>query len=239
MTTASLWKMIVPHQALQQFFSMGIHEWLDSNLRMTHLLPGSSIPWCTYLLRSFGRFGNARILSIFFYIDTPNIVLLHSCKAWCFHFIAAAPPSPQFSLLSDSVETLWRPGPPDFCVLNTDDDVLLQTSMGTRGGHGSNEFTAQAWDFFSDATVEINSFYAGAGINGVITDFPKTSDRYWSNLTEVDVVEPPLPSVAAKTPTSTPFGTASAPRSPNGQPRVVASVIALLMALLLAMYLLF
>ncbi|XVF03725.1 hypothetical protein REPUB_Repub05bG0018500 [Reevesia pubescens] len=44
----------------------------------------------------------------------------------------------------------------------------------------SNEFTSQAWDFFSDATVEINSFYE-AGINGVITDFPKTSDRYRKN----------------------------------------------------------
>ncbi|KAK8622964.1 hypothetical protein V6N13_117861 [Hibiscus sabdariffa] len=142
----------------------------------------------------------------------------------------------------------------------------------------SNEFTAQAWDFFSDATVEINSFYAGAGINGVITDFPKSSDRYRRNrclnrgnktpgymtpvqpgsllqlvtseylppaeapnpyLTEADVVEPPLPPVAAKTPTSTPSGTASAPRSPNGQPKVAASVIVPLMALLLAIYLLF
>ncbi|XVF70773.1 hypothetical protein PTKIN_Ptkin11bG0189100 [Pterospermum kingtungense] len=45
----------------------------------------------------------------------------------------------------------------------------------------SNEFTSQAWDFFSDATVEVNSYYQGAGINGVITDFPKTSDRYRRN----------------------------------------------------------
>ncbi|XP_039026949.1 glycerophosphodiester phosphodiesterase GDPDL3-like isoform X2 [Hibiscus syriacus] len=142
----------------------------------------------------------------------------------------------------------------------------------------SNEFTAQAWDFFSDATVEVNSFYGGAGINGVITDFPKTSDRYRRNrcldrgnktpgymtpvqpggllqlvtpeylppadapnpyLTEADVVEPPLSPVAAKTPTSTQSGTASAPRSPNGQPKVAASVIIPLMAVLLAIYLLF
>ncbi|KAK8575831.1 hypothetical protein V6N13_032855 [Hibiscus sabdariffa] len=60
-----------------------------------------------------------------------------------------------------------------------------------------------------------------------------------ASLIEADVVEPPLPHVAAKTPTSTPSCTASAPRSPNGQPRVVASVIAPFMALLLAMYLLF
>ncbi|MBA0838361.1 hypothetical protein Goarm_010426 [Gossypium armourianum] len=45
----------------------------------------------------------------------------------------------------------------------------------------SNEFTSQAWDFFSDPTVEINSFHLGGGINGVITDFPKTSNRYRRN----------------------------------------------------------
>ncbi|XP_039014095.1 glycerophosphodiester phosphodiesterase GDPDL4-like [Hibiscus syriacus] len=45
----------------------------------------------------------------------------------------------------------------------------------------SNEFTSQAWDFFSDATVEINSFFVGGGINGVVTDFPKTSNRYRRN----------------------------------------------------------
>jgi hypothetical protein len=45
----------------------------------------------------------------------------------------------------------------------------------------NNEFVSQAWDFFSDATVEINSYYKGAGINGVITDFPKTSARYKVN----------------------------------------------------------
>ncbi|KAK2639872.1 hypothetical protein Ddye_027667 [Dipteronia dyeriana] len=45
----------------------------------------------------------------------------------------------------------------------------------------SNEFTSQAWDFFSDATVEINSFVTGTGINGVITDFPKTAARYRKN----------------------------------------------------------
>ncbi|KAE8691133.1 Glycerophosphodiester phosphodiesterase GDPDL4 [Hibiscus syriacus] len=142
----------------------------------------------------------------------------------------------------------------------------------------SNEFTAQAWDFLSDATVEINTFYRGAGINGVITDFPKTSDRYRRNrcldrgnktpgymtpvqpgsllqlvtndylppaeapnpyLTEADVVEPPLPPVAAKSPKTTPSNTASSPRSPNEQPKVAASVILPLMAVLLAIYLLF
>ncbi|XP_022753067.1 glycerophosphodiester phosphodiesterase GDPDL3-like isoform X2 [Durio zibethinus] len=142
----------------------------------------------------------------------------------------------------------------------------------------SNEFTSQAWDFFSDATVEINSFYMGAGINGVITDFPKTSDRYRRNrclnrgskipgymspvqpgglwllitlpylppaeapnpyLTEGDVVEPPLPPVAAKTPTSNLSGAATAPTSPNGQPKVAACVIAPLTAMLIAIYLLF
>lgn len=44
----------------------------------------------------------------------------------------------------------------------------------------SNEFISQAWDFFSDAYVEINSFVSGAGINGVVTDFPATAAKYRS-----------------------------------------------------------
>ncbi|CAL0307369.1 unnamed protein product [Lupinus luteus] len=45
----------------------------------------------------------------------------------------------------------------------------------------SNEFVSQAWDFFSDATVEINSYIQGSNIDGVITDFPKTANRYRKN----------------------------------------------------------
>ena len=44
----------------------------------------------------------------------------------------------------------------------------------------SNEFVSQAWDFFSDPSVEINSFVTGPFIDGVITDFPKTAARYKS-----------------------------------------------------------
>ncbi|KAE9614758.1 hypothetical protein Lal_00036040 [Lupinus albus] len=46
----------------------------------------------------------------------------------------------------------------------------------------SNEFVSQAWDYYSDAFVEINSFVVGAKVNGIITDFPKTADRYRKNL---------------------------------------------------------
>ncbi|WJX64832.1 glycerophosphodiester phosphodiesterase [Trifolium repens] len=45
----------------------------------------------------------------------------------------------------------------------------------------SNEFVSQAWDFYSDSTVEINSFIQGAEIDGIITDFPKTANRYTRN----------------------------------------------------------
>lgn len=44
----------------------------------------------------------------------------------------------------------------------------------------SNEFVSQAWDYYSDASVEINSFVMGAKVQGIITDFPKTADRYRS-----------------------------------------------------------
>ncbi|XP_017436989.1 glycerophosphodiester phosphodiesterase GDPDL3-like [Vigna angularis] len=45
----------------------------------------------------------------------------------------------------------------------------------------SNEFVSQAWDFLSDAYVEINTFVQDAEIDGVITDFPKTANRYRRN----------------------------------------------------------
>ncbi|XP_026448048.1 glycerophosphodiester phosphodiesterase GDPDL4-like [Papaver somniferum] len=41
-----------------------------------------------------------------------------------------------------------------------------------------NEFVSQAWDFFADPIVEINSYVAGGGIDGVITDFPATAASY-------------------------------------------------------------
>ncbi|XP_018452061.2 glycerophosphodiester phosphodiesterase GDPDL3-like isoform X2 [Raphanus sativus] len=44
-----------------------------------------------------------------------------------------------------------------------------------------NEFVSQAYDFFSDPTVEINSYILGAGTNGIITEFPFTAARYKRN----------------------------------------------------------
>ncbi|XP_045831810.1 glycerophosphodiester phosphodiesterase GDPDL1-like [Trifolium pratense] len=45
----------------------------------------------------------------------------------------------------------------------------------------NNEFVSQAWDYFSDPTVEINSYIQEAEIKGVITPFPKTASRYSRN----------------------------------------------------------
>ncbi|CAA7016443.1 unnamed protein product [Microthlaspi erraticum] len=44
-----------------------------------------------------------------------------------------------------------------------------------------NEFASQPYDFFSDATIEINSYITGIGINGTITEFPFTAARYKRN----------------------------------------------------------
>ncbi|KAG2331641.1 hypothetical protein Bca52824_002821 [Brassica carinata] len=44
-----------------------------------------------------------------------------------------------------------------------------------------NEFVSQPFDFFSDPTVEINSYITGVGINGIITEFPFTAARYRRN----------------------------------------------------------
>ncbi|OVA06575.1 Glycerophosphoryl diester phosphodiesterase [Macleaya cordata] len=43
-----------------------------------------------------------------------------------------------------------------------------------------NEFPSQAWDFYSDPIVEINSYVMGAEIDGVVTDFPGTAVAYKS-----------------------------------------------------------
>jgi hypothetical protein len=47
-----------------------------------------------------------------------------------------------------------------------------------------NEFPSQPWDFFSDATTQINAFVqkGGGGVDGVITDFPGTAHRYKCTL---------------------------------------------------------
>ncbi|KAF8112828.1 hypothetical protein N665_0060s0011 [Sinapis alba] len=103
-----------------------------------------------------------------------------------------------------------------------------------------NEFVSQPFDFFSDATVEINSYITGAGINGTITEFPFTAARYKSSLlslvnptslppaeapnpvfTADDVTEPPLPPVTAKSPTSS---TNAQAHRPSGQTRLTLSL---------------
>ncbi|RLM64643.1 glycerophosphodiester phosphodiesterase GDPDL3-like [Panicum miliaceum] len=44
-----------------------------------------------------------------------------------------------------------------------------------------NEFVSQAYDFFSDATVQINWYVTAAGVDGLITEFPATARRYKLN----------------------------------------------------------
>uniref|UniRef100_A0A0A9FM44 glycerophosphodiester phosphodiesterase n=1 Tax=Arundo donax TaxID=35708 RepID=A0A0A9FM44_ARUDO len=44
-----------------------------------------------------------------------------------------------------------------------------------------NEFASQPYDFFSDATAQISAYVQGAGVDGLITDFPATARRYKLN----------------------------------------------------------
>ncbi|GJN27299.1 hypothetical protein PR202_gb15312 [Eleusine coracana subsp. coracana] len=44
-----------------------------------------------------------------------------------------------------------------------------------------NEFASQPYDFFSDATAQINAYVQGVGVDGLITDFPATARRYKLN----------------------------------------------------------
>ncbi|XP_010483370.1 PREDICTED: glycerophosphodiester phosphodiesterase GDPDL7 [Camelina sativa] len=41
-----------------------------------------------------------------------------------------------------------------------------------------NEYISVAFDYFSDPTVELATFIAGSGVDGVITEFPATATRY-------------------------------------------------------------
>ncbi|KAL3508421.1 hypothetical protein ACH5RR_027822 [Cinchona calisaya] len=45
----------------------------------------------------------------------------------------------------------------------------------------SNEFVSQAWDFFSDPYVEINTYASQTGISGVVSGYPATAARYRRN----------------------------------------------------------
>ncbi|KAL4580027.1 hypothetical protein LXL04_016201 [Taraxacum kok-saghyz] len=42
----------------------------------------------------------------------------------------------------------------------------------------SNEFVSQPWDVFSDPYVELSTYVMGAGVDGVVTDFPATAAKY-------------------------------------------------------------
>ncbi|XP_010443178.1 PREDICTED: glycerophosphodiester phosphodiesterase GDPDL4 [Camelina sativa] len=139
-----------------------------------------------------------------------------------------------------------------------------------------NEFVSQPYDFFSDATVEINSHVTGAGIDGAITEFPLTAARYKRNtcltrkdpppymipvqpgglltivspaslppaeapnpvFTDADVIEPPLPPVTARAPTTTTGPQTTGEKAPNGQTRVTLSLLLSAFATLLASLLL-
>ena len=45
-----------------------------------------------------------------------------------------------------------------------------------------NEYLSITFDYFSDPTVELATFIAGNGVDGVITEFPATATRYLSKF---------------------------------------------------------
>nr|XP_004251903.1 glycerophosphodiester phosphodiesterase GDPDL3-like isoform X1 [Solanum lycopersicum] len=60
-------------------------------------------------------------------------------------------------------------------------EKLHSSNLSVYVQHFNNEFVSQPWDFFSDSSVEINNYFVGAGIDGIITDFPRTAARYRRN----------------------------------------------------------
>ncbi|WCJ29874.1 Glycerophosphodiester phosphodiesterase GDPDL6 [Euphorbia peplus] len=45
-----------------------------------------------------------------------------------------------------------------------------------------NEYGAIPFDFFADSTVELSTYFSGMGVDGVITEYPATANRYLSNI---------------------------------------------------------
>ncbi|KAK9131126.1 hypothetical protein Sjap_011613 [Stephania japonica] len=106
-----------------------------------------------------------------------------------------------------------------------------------------NEFTSIAFDFFSDPMVELATYIAGAGADGVVTEYPATAVAYLTqpgglldlvppeilppaaapnpSLKPADVVDPPLPPVADAKTLPPAAGPATAP---SGQASNVANV---------------
>ncbi|CAH2065775.1 unnamed protein product [Thlaspi arvense] len=83
-----------------------------------------------------------------------------------------------------------------------------------------NEFVSQPFDFFADATVELNSYITGVGINGTITEFPFTAARYKRNQClgrkETPAYMSPVPPgglLSRTSPTFAPPASAPAPSS--------------------------
>ncbi|XP_010415240.1 PREDICTED: glycerophosphodiester phosphodiesterase GDPDL1-like [Camelina sativa] len=58
---------------------------------------------------------------------------------------------------------------------------LQKSKLPVYVGLFQNEFVSQPYDFFADATVEINTYISLVGINGIITEFPFTAARYKTN----------------------------------------------------------
>ncbi|XP_015163065.1 glycerophosphodiester phosphodiesterase GDPDL3-like [Solanum tuberosum] len=77
----------------------------------------------------------------------------------------------------------------DFLVGKTDVVQKLHSSnLSVYVQRFNNEFVSQAWDFFPDSSVEINNYIVVAGIDGVITDFPRTAATYRSKYLSRDSI---------------------------------------------------
>ncbi|XP_060211368.1 glycerophosphodiester phosphodiesterase GDPDL3-like isoform X2 [Lycium barbarum] len=154
------------------------------------------------------------------------------------------------------------PSEEEFLVGKTDVVQKLQSSNLPVYVQGfNNEYASQVWDFFADSSVEINSYVAGAGIDGVITDFPGTAARYRRShclgykdrppyLSPIEPggllqfmppqYSPALPPIANIAPTACNESTANAaPTYPIGQSSVLIGILRCCLAILLADLLIF
>ncbi|KAK8505373.1 hypothetical protein V6N12_067340 [Hibiscus sabdariffa] len=100
--------------------------------------PATSIPWSVFFASLVWQIWKRRNSIIFTDTDTPNEVLFRYRKSWSQHFLSTAPATSRSSMLRVPEAVQWQPGPIEYCTINTDGVVHLQTSMGLAGGFVRN-----------------------------------------------------------------------------------------------------
>lgn len=81
---------------------------------------------------------------------------------------------------------------PRFSIVPTTDGFAVTTTKVVDEMHAANlsayvqvlrnEFITLPFDYFSDPTIEVATYTAAIGVDGIITEYPATANRYLSKF---------------------------------------------------------